>query len=863
VVHNNYFSNAIKRIERNSIESTLSILSITNKDLREHLVEEFSRRDGNTQFLGDPVFEAMFPWKRANQSMQSLAGNVLHPSLVDAMDAAHAERFDKSWGPYEHQLSAWNVLKEETKKSIVVTSGTGSGKTECFMVPILDDLVREYQASKSRLHGVRALFIYPYNALINSQRERLRAWTAAFGDGIPFCLYNGNTEENKHTDQSKYPNEILTRKSLRLAPPPMLVTNATMLEYMLIRQVDAPILNESKGKLRWIVLDEAHSYVGSQAAELSLLLRRVMHSFGVNSDDVRFVATSATIGDELAEEKLRLYLADLARISKEQIEIIGGERVIPTLPDCTNTSDSIDDLESIDSGQHDSENRYNKLSHASLSRTLRSTFTKNRSPQCLSSLSKAVFNDSSRLSEAARLVDVCSSTSLAGEPFLPLRGHLFHQVVSGLWCCADISCQNKEGTSLEKSWPFGRVYTQRKLRCDCGGPIFELVFCRECNEPHLLANETEGSIVQYKQESFDEFSLTVEDSEESSVESIDAAENEFRYISARKSEATQELYIDKLTGIIVGPGAESINLSVIDENETQCGGCGYKPFNHQPFRRSYLGTPFYISNTIPTLLESCQDSDKPGDRPSRGRRLITFTDSRQGTARISVKLQQDSERDCVRGLIYNAVAGQIKQIDNTSRRTLTEKFEKLTTRIEKYESIDAEMAEEFKVEKDAIAEKLKASKQVTPISWAEMIVRVQGSIDVSRYILDHYRTLDPDLFGTEQGEAILSELLLLREFARRPKRQNSLETLGLVSLHYADLTAVGSAPVAWEGYGFDSNDWQDFLKVALDFYVRENTIVDIPRSWTSQAIAGTGVVKKGIIRKNRIRGRLGCLFVGF
>ena len=85
-----------------------------------------------------------------------------------------------------------------------------------------------------------------------------------------------------------------------------------MLEYMLVRQVDAPILDQSQGKLRWIVLDEAHTYVGSQAAELALLLRRVIYAFGVEAQDIRFVATSATIGDTEGNEKLKNYLASIA-----------------------------------------------------------------------------------------------------------------------------------------------------------------------------------------------------------------------------------------------------------------------------------------------------------------------------------------------------------------------------------------------------------------------------------------------------------------------------------------------------------------------------------------------------------------------
>jgi len=117
----------------------------------------------------------------------------------------------------------------------------------------------------------------------------------------------------------------LSRNLLRAEPPPLLVTNATMLEYMLVRQNDAPILEKSQGTLRWIVLDEAHSYLGSQAAELSLLLRRVMHSFGVKADDVRFVATSATIGNK-GDEVLRDYLANLAGISPDKVTVFDNIR---------------------------------------------------------------------------------------------------------------------------------------------------------------------------------------------------------------------------------------------------------------------------------------------------------------------------------------------------------------------------------------------------------------------------------------------------------------------------------------------------------------------------------------------------------
>src|SRR5690606_25143632 len=111
--------------------------------------------------------------------------------------------------------------------------------------------------------------------------DRLRAWTDPMKGKVRFCLYNGETpEEVPAAEQAASPAEVLSRKLLREAPPPILVTNATMLEYRLVRRQDAPIIEQSRGRLRWFVLDEAHTYVGSQAAELALLLRRVLHTFG-------------------------------------------------------------------------------------------------------------------------------------------------------------------------------------------------------------------------------------------------------------------------------------------------------------------------------------------------------------------------------------------------------------------------------------------------------------------------------------------------------------------------------------------------------------------------------------------------------
>ena len=308
-----FFRNLIEQSLERTREATLGVLGISHPGLRQHLSQNMVNELGaDGCFLAPPVFEHTFGWQESDIHLQELQGELLSTSLLDTLDNPHPPyeppkkhpyKFSKAQHPYVHQLHAWRTLLDEKPRSAVITTGTGSGKTECFMVPILEDLVREHENSNTALVGVRALFLYPLNALINSQQERLDAWTHKYSSNIRFCLYNGKTEERAdkvRKEQQQKPNQILSRELLRKEPAPILMTNATMLEYMLVRQVDNPILEISRQQksLRWIVLDEAHTYVGSQAAEMSLLLRRVVQAFGRQSEQIRFIATSATIAGE-------------------------------------------------------------------------------------------------------------------------------------------------------------------------------------------------------------------------------------------------------------------------------------------------------------------------------------------------------------------------------------------------------------------------------------------------------------------------------------------------------------------------------------------------------------------------------------
>src|SRR5208337_2716949 len=144
----------------------------------------------------------------------------------DALSTPAADRqyvFPMTMKPYVHQVESWTLLRDPTPQSVLVTSGTGSGKTECFLLPLLDDLARE-ASTTGRLTGVRAIALYPLNALISSQEERFREWTAPFKGKIRFGLYNGLMPDHLKL-MSQRAEQVEDRRTLRSDPPPILVTN--------------------------------------------------------------------------------------------------------------------------------------------------------------------------------------------------------------------------------------------------------------------------------------------------------------------------------------------------------------------------------------------------------------------------------------------------------------------------------------------------------------------------------------------------------------------------------------------------------------------------------------------------------------
>jgi hypothetical protein len=206
---------------------------------------------------------------------------------------------------HQHQETA--IRRALDGRNLLIATGTGSGKTECILFPTIELLLREHHAGTLTEPGVRAMLLYPMNALANDQLRRFRKMLEVFPE-LTFGRYIGATRETRRQAEDTFrvlfpgeqplPNELLSREEMRAKPPHILLTNFSMLEYLLLRPEDTAFFDgPTRDHWRLIALDEAHVYDGADGAEIAMLLRRVRDRV-VNSEPGRlnYFATSATLG---------------------------------------------------------------------------------------------------------------------------------------------------------------------------------------------------------------------------------------------------------------------------------------------------------------------------------------------------------------------------------------------------------------------------------------------------------------------------------------------------------------------------------------------------------------------------------------
>jgi len=247
------------------------------------------------------------PFRSGGSLSELVAEGVLGPRITRA-----------NWGfdaVFAHQAAATRRLSgaSERGQNTVVATGTGSGKTEAFLLPIVDDCLR-HQGEP----GVRAVIVYPMNALANDQLERLRRMLA--GTGVTFGRYSGDTPFNdQDATERELPRppgspaeERYTRKEIWADPPQILLTNYVMLELLLLRKQDQKIFQGIKP--RYLVLDEVHTYTGILGTEVACLIRRLKEHTGLQPGELTCIGTSATVvsaGDQPGEARLLEFAAEL------------------------------------------------------------------------------------------------------------------------------------------------------------------------------------------------------------------------------------------------------------------------------------------------------------------------------------------------------------------------------------------------------------------------------------------------------------------------------------------------------------------------------------------------------------------------
>lgn len=280
--------NEISDLYKEYIHSTVNF---PDKEYQESFYQEFEAQ----HFSKGPLIDIQMPYTKGKTLSELISEGTLNKDFYRLRSIP----FDRPL--YSHQEDAINQITNGG--NAVITTGTGSGKTESFLIPTINKVME--LKHKNGNNGVVALFLYPMNALVNDQMNRVREILRDY-PLVTFGNYTGdtphkltNSEKNKIEENLGITipnNEILTREQMRLTPPNLLFTNYSMLEHLLIKPSDSPLFGNDKGN-GWsiVILDEAHSYTGSLGIDISHLLKRLKYRTCSNP---QYVLTSATLGDK-------------------------------------------------------------------------------------------------------------------------------------------------------------------------------------------------------------------------------------------------------------------------------------------------------------------------------------------------------------------------------------------------------------------------------------------------------------------------------------------------------------------------------------------------------------------------------------
>lgn len=582
--------------------------------------------DGSPLLTKGPVLEATPPYQPGASLRDLIAEGVL------------GSGFTRLGGPslpldrplYAHQEQA--IRKAAAGRNLVVATGTGSGKTESFLLPILSSLVTEsYQAALGP--GVRALLLYPMNALANDQMRRLRQVLADVPE-ITFGRYTGDTPERPaeaaslfdalNPGERRLPNELLSRAEMRQTPPHLLLTNYAMLEYLLLRPADMDLFEgKHAGHWRFVVLDEAHVYDGAKAEEVSMLLRRLRHRvLAAAAPRYQVIATSATVGgrpEAVMDFAAKLFDApfewDDGDPSRQ--DLVRATRV--AVPDAT-----------------DEMGRIRKLLAAE--------------PMPFADLAAAAGVSRVRLAELVALG--AQARDEAGAPVLPARYHLFARATEGAFTC--LSGESSGGPHV--------ALARREICPDCSGKVFEFGCCKRCGAVYLtgvVERDVDGEFFTSRVARGDRRTWLLLDA----GAGLTVDEDDEAFEEAGEQEVKDAVLCGKCGAL--GAGATKCGCPVGNPRAVRrlpgrsgtprgCASCGARGAGMiRLFESGNEASAAVLATALYQALPA--DPDLAG-RPGEGRKLLAFSDSRQAAAFFAPYLETSHALVQQRRLIIDGLA---------------------------------------------------------------------------------------------------------------------------------------------------------------------------------------------------------------
>lgn len=611
----------------------------------------------------------------------------ISPKLMDLPD----KYFDPDRPLYSHQIKSMEHLQQG--RHLVVATGTGSGKTECFLFPILDSILADPTP------GLRAIIIYPMNALANDQLLRLRNLLRNMPE-VTFGRYTGETPWDKPEDlgAQRLKNERMTRQEIRESPPHILLTNFAMLEYLLLRPNDSALF--ANQNLSYLVLDEAHSYSGAQGIEISMLMRRLRQYLHRKEKNVQFVLTSATLGnEENITEKVAQFATDLTGVEFQKEDILQGE-VINSFSESLKEPFSISELGVLieETGGINGWNEVLFNPDSLWKKVEEAGFTVEK-PEKFST-KKILFNLLSEYAPLAKIHDHCrndpatvreicrvlgvdetesvqtaitwlvtmgahAKKSADSSPLLPMRFHFFCRGLAGATVCMNADCPNSVKAERQK---WSKFFLEDCNTCpDCEHKVLPISTCVHCGMPAHKIYIQDGKWHKMPDPVFNEqpsqILTWIDDVDEENFAEDEAKETDtskqFAYLCFSCGSYRENLSDEECCENSMIRKLRIVSEHVNEGHLKKCPRCGGGSGSFDTVLRNFVTfedapTAVLAETVVRNLPINPRDSER-SKLPANGKNLLVFSDSRQRAAFFSPYLTQTTAESAYLGPLKEAI----------------------------------------------------------------------------------------------------------------------------------------------------------------------------------------------------------------